>query len=147
MQNEGARHASFALPSMDTPGRRFRIGPAIVLFLALYCVTVWYFTEYSSEWGAVIRNWWDEYHDDRGQPVGSMAFRGSTGELFLYVARPWGVLVYPASFVAAMMSLLYAMKEPSNGARAVYVAVIVAMLAIQVRFVYLGVFTCVWRSL
>lgn len=132
---------------MEKQNRRFRYGRAFVLFLTLYCIVVWYCTEYSSDWGEVTRQWWDEYHDDQGRPSGSMKFRGSQGMLYQYVAMPFAILVYPAAAMAAISLLLLAMKEASPGMRVAQLLAMVAMMAILIRFAYLGVFTTAWSSL
>ena len=115
--------------------------------LVFYCAAVWLLIEHTSEWGAVIRQWRNEYFDADGSSHGSMSFRTPMGVAFLTVALPYGILAYPAAVLASFLMLRHSKINSAASVRAACWGGTALMVAILARFVCLGVYTCVIASL
>jgi hypothetical protein len=57
-------------------------------------------------------------------------------------AIPWGLLVYPATLIAALSLLVAASHSKSTRQRICRLILCAAMFAILMRFFYLGVASC-----
>ena len=134
-------HPSMSKRAIFSPAR------AAALLVLAYCILFWYLTEQATEWGDVIHQWRQEYYGENGVPAGSMKFRTPEGRLFVTISLPWGLLVYPISFIGAIWYSHRAFAAQSWSQRIIYSLGIIFLLAILARFVWLGVFSSVIASL
>lgn len=124
----------------------FSFARAAALFALVYCVMIWFQTERVTRSGDLISEWRREYFDEDGIPQGSLKFRTPEGRAFVSLSVPWGFLVYPASFASAIWFSRSAYTAKLKRWRAFYVLSTLILIAILVRFVWLGVFTVVTSS-
>jgi hypothetical protein len=120
------------MPSINF--RRFSIARAFVLALVVYSVIIWYFMERATDSGALLDSYRNEYAGG-----GSMSFRTPEGIAFVSLAIPYGLLVYPATLLTAVVFLRGALHSQSAWQRIYRLALCAAMLAILIRFMDLGV--------
>lgn len=116
---------------------RFSIAQAVILLLAAYSITLWLLMERATDLGALLESYRHEYAGG-----GSMAFRTPEGHSFVSLAIPWGLLVYPATLIAALSLLVAASHSNSIRQRICRLSLCVAMVAILMRFFFLGVASC-----
>lgn len=116
---------------------RFSIAWAVILLLVAYSITLWLLMERATDSGALLESYRHEYAGG-----GSMAFRTPEGHSFVSLAIPWGLLVYPATLIAALSLLVAASRSNSSRQRIFRLTLCAAMFAILMRFVFLGVASC-----
>lgn len=93
--------------------------------------------ERATDSGALLESYRHEYAGG-----GSMAFRTPEGHSFVSLAIPWGLLVYPATLIAALSLLVAASHSNSIRQRIFRLSLCAAMFAILMRFFFLGVASC-----
>ncbi len=116
---------------------QFSIAQAVILLLVVYSATLWLLMERATDSGALLESYRHEYAGG-----GSMAFRTPEGHSFVSLAIPWGLLVYPATLIAALSLLVAASHSNSTRQRICRLTLCAAMFAILMRFFFLGVASC-----
>lgn len=92
--------------------------------------------------GALLDSWRNEYAGG-----GSMSFRTPEGIAFVNLAIPYGLLVYPATVVAAFALMVGAWNSGAIWQRIYRFVLSAVMIAILIRFDFLGVVSCALGSL
>ncbi len=121
---------------------QFSVARFAILLLVVYSITIWFLMERATDSGALLESYRHEYAGG-----GSMAFRTPEGHFFVSLAIPWGLLVYPATLIAALSLLAGASHSSSTRQRIRRLSLGTAMIAILFRFFSLGVASCSLGSL